>query len=174
MFSLLTCRPLICHVCRMVITLMGNWRHGQCHRHQQDDDAPRTRKLAPARGHGSHYIISSSQVLKTNPAVGVPYKFHTLEIPPGVFAWWKCNNSAPHQVVLCALIIPLNIYNATRKKPLKQCKSSLFHSCFFFFISFFVDSSALGSRFRISTRKKRLQTSQSLEQYVSSLRTPLL
>jgi hypothetical protein len=45
--------------------------------------------------HAATVAIILSQVLKTNPAVAIPYKFHTLEIPPGVFPWWKCNNSAP-------------------------------------------------------------------------------
>ena len=40
--------------------------------------------------HAATVAIILSQVLKTNPAVGIPYKF-----PPGVFPWWKCNNSAP-------------------------------------------------------------------------------
>ena len=69
-------RAWICHVCRMIISLMGDRRHGQCRHHQQDDDARRTRKLAPARGGGSHSLKLHCE---NQPGrVGTPYKSHTL------------------------------------------------------------------------------------------------
>ena len=45
-----------CCACHKFFTLMGDWCHRQCHRHhQQDDDAWRTRNLAPA--HGGSYSL---------------------------------------------------------------------------------------------------------------------
>ena len=70
-----------CCACHKFFTLMGDWCHRQCHRHhQQDDDARRTRKLAPARGGGSHSLKLHCE---NQPGrVGTPYKHPCNRVNP--------------------------------------------------------------------------------------------